>query len=656
MRWLWPLLVAGVLLLMPAARGDPGITSPGSNQGLATWTFSNAANYTLVNASLGSASGSLSWHSATSIDTSAADFGAALVQANVNLTAAPGDVVIDNTSQQGPLQTLVWQPDPANLSDNYLDKENGGNPNFGTAPDLTIGNWGGSSWGRAVLQFPALPLPSNATLVSANLRLFMFEPITNGLMYFSAHRMLDNWTEMGSNWNLRDGVTPWNTTGGDFDPIALSISAGVTNATGWLTWNVTGLAQGWWNGTIVNDGLMIRQVADTFLVLGQKDFYSSDSTNASYRPELVLGYTTPYSHAHLESRIVDAGSRATWGRLWWNATLPSGASVVVRTRSGNGFPPDANWSAWSAPLAAPGTRIASPAARYLQYSLDLYTPSSNSPSVHDVTVAFGRYAAAGRIDTQDFEPAALAGWGTVSLNATAPHGTTAALEYSQDGGASWLPAGSEGNLSAALALPIRFRILLATNDTTATPTVLGVTLGFRTVPGSGGSPGPLTGGADWPWLAALLALGGVGLVLLATRLRAAAFRPRGLFLIHVDGRLIARLGTEDLQDELAATAVFTLVLKFVRDSFRGPAGTGGELKSLQVDQRDISIARGRFLFLALVSEGAKPARLPARMYRFLDALETEHAARLERWDGLRTGNEAVEDELAAFFATGCRRG
>ncbi len=659
MRGFWPLLVIGALLLLPGVRGDPAVSSPGPAQGLATWTFSNPANYTTVNATLAGGAASLAWTASASMDASAADFEAGLHLVNVNVSSPNGDVVIADTSQPGPVRNLVWQPDPANVSDNYLDQQNGGKPNWGTAPNLVVGNWGGSAWGRAVLEFPRLPLPSNATLVGATLQLYFYDPIVPGLMYFSAHRLVDNWTEMESNWNTRDGVTPWTAAGGDFDPTALDTSAGVGTTPGWFTWNITSLAIGWWTGSVPNDGLMVRQVGDTTSTLGQKGFYSSDSAEASLRPRLLLSYTTPGSTGHFESRTADAGGKAVWGRVAWNATLPSGTYVAVRTRSGDTASVDATWSPWSALASAPNSPILSPPGRYLQYSLDLFTTSTASPSVHDVSLGFGRFPATARIDTQDFGPAWLQAWGDLSLNASLPSGTSAVLQYSQDSGSSWLPASSGTNLSSALVRPIRVRVLLATDNTTTTPSIRSVTLAYRVSVAPNGPPGngPLdvTTGAEIVGIGALAALAMVGALFLVLRLRAAAFHPIELFLIHADGRLIARVGTEEMQDEFAATAVFTLVLTFVRDSFRGPEGTGGELKSLQVDEHDVSIVGGRFLYLALVSEGPRPTQLSPRMYAFLSRLEAAHGGRLERWNGLREGNEALEAELARFLQKGYRR-
>ncbi len=656
MRRPWALLLVAALLVLPAVRADPALSSPASGQGLAEWTFSNPANYTLANASLSPNGASLAWSTATATDTTQADFAQASALENVNLTASPGDVVIDNTSKPGPVQNLTFQPTPAQLSDNYLYKGNGGNPNFGLSPELKSGNWGGGEWSRAILQFPALPLPANATLVGARLALYFYDPITTNPMDYSAHRMLDSWTELGSNWDTRDGVTPWNTTGGDFDPTALDTVSGIAATPGWFSWNVTGLVQGWWTGTIPNDGLMVRQVSDNTTVLGEKGFYSSDSTNTTLRPELQLTYTTPGSRGILVSRALDAGGRARWGSVWWNATVPAGTAVAVETRSGDTFPADASWSAWSAAYAGPGVAIASPPARYLEYEVILSTDSATSPSVHDVTVGWGRYATAGALTTQALDPPSLEAWGNLSLASTAPAGTSVALQVSQDNGSSWVAVADGQNLSSRLLLPIRVRILLATNDTTLTPAVATVSLAYRVAVPGGTGPLPAGGGSGVPWWAlGLLALA-LGALLVVLALRGPTFAAVGLLLIHADGRLVTQVGRERLlRDELATSAMLTLVLQFVRDSFRDAKGGGGELKSLEVDDRGVSIVKGDFLYLALIGEGTPPAQLSERMTGFLRRLEAEHGRRLQAWDGLRSGLDGLQGELEAFLEKGYRR-
>ncbi|HWD98765.1 MAG TPA: hypothetical protein VG345_07000, partial [Bryobacteraceae bacterium] len=96
-----------------------------------------------------------------------------------------------------------------------------------------------------------------------------------------------------------------------------------------------------------------------------------------------------------ESPVFDAGAVAQWGKLKWR-----GEGAVMRTRSGNSLRPDSTWSDWSAPVTNAGdSQIASPAARFLQFSAELskpeaaieyvtaaYLPQNNPPVVRSITV------------------------------------------------------------------------------------------------------------------------------------------------------------------------------------------------------------------------------------------------------------------------------
>lgn len=61
------------------------------------------------------------------------------------------------------------------------------------------------------------------------------------------------------------------------------------------------------------------------------------------------------------SKVLDAGIRAQYGRLSWDAT----GVLEFSTRTGNTREPDDTWSAWSNALAAPGP-VQSPPARFIQ--------------------------------------------------------------------------------------------------------------------------------------------------------------------------------------------------------------------------------------------------------------------------------------------------
>lgn len=100
-----------------------------------------------------------------------------------------------------------------------------------------------------------------------------------------------------------------------------------------------------------------------------------------------------------ETAVHDSGGVSRWGRLSWRGTAPEGASIAVRTRSGNSHRPDAAWSPWSAPVnEAAGAAVASPDARFIQWQATLtggavldsvrltYLPQNSRPVVKSVSV------------------------------------------------------------------------------------------------------------------------------------------------------------------------------------------------------------------------------------------------------------------------------
>lgn len=89
-----------------------------------------------------------------------------------------------------------------------------------------------------------------------------------------------------------------------------------------------------------------------------------------------------------ESEVRDATTVSSWGTISWRASVPAGARVELRTRSGNSATPDETWSAWSDPYAdAGGEQIRSPKARYLQWKATL-SGKDASPVLTSVTAAY----------------------------------------------------------------------------------------------------------------------------------------------------------------------------------------------------------------------------------------------------------------------------
>jgi hypothetical protein len=113
----------------------------------------------------------------------------------------------------------------------------------------------------------------------------------------------------------------------------------------------------------VDDNHLERLVADTeerqvgaVVMAGKRRFIATSDPVVFHEVKGVGG-----ADALWTSKVLDAGLRATFGKLGWRAE----GNVELSTRSGNTLVPDTSWSAWSAGLTAPG-EVKSPAARYVQ--------------------------------------------------------------------------------------------------------------------------------------------------------------------------------------------------------------------------------------------------------------------------------------------------
>jgi hypothetical protein len=104
----------------------------------------------------------------------------------------------------------------------------------------------------------------------------------------------------------------------------------------------------------------------------------------------------------IESDVFDSSMHSLWGRLSFEVNL-NGGQVAMATRSGNLDRPQKNWSAWAAvPGGAKGGRVASPAARFVQWKATL---TGGSPELDSVDVAYLPKNLEPRIDEIETTPA-----------------------------------------------------------------------------------------------------------------------------------------------------------------------------------------------------------------------------------------------------------
>lgn len=113
----------------------------------------------------------------------------------------------------------------------------------------------------------------------------------------------------------------------------------------------------------VSDNRVARLVVDTderqvgALVMAGKRRFVATSDPAVFREVKGQGGT----EAVWTSKVLDAGMRATFGKLAWR----SDGALELSTRSGNTATPDSTWTTWSNGLTGPGDVTSTP-ARYVQ--------------------------------------------------------------------------------------------------------------------------------------------------------------------------------------------------------------------------------------------------------------------------------------------------
>lgn len=165
--------------------------------------------------------------------------------------------------------------------------------NYGGVDYLQVSS--GLSWQqRAVLRFDLAKIPAGVQILSARLELRNASLLKAGRI--SAHRMTAAWTEGtklgggiadGATWTTHDGVAPWISAGGDFDPdpVASTQMTGMLTG-GWVGWEIGALVADWAAGVLPNHGLLLQGDG----IVEQANFASKESKTAADVPRLVVTY------------------------------------------------------------------------------------------------------------------------------------------------------------------------------------------------------------------------------------------------------------------------------------------------------------------------------------------------------------------------------
>lgn len=91
-----------------------------------------------------------------------------------------------------------------------------------------------------------------------------------------------------------------------------------------------------------------------------------------------------------ESEVIDTKTQSYWGMLKWEQRPPATGRIQFFSRSGNTQQPNSTWTPWLAlTTQSQQATIASPAARFLQWKLELASDQENaSPRVRQVKISY----------------------------------------------------------------------------------------------------------------------------------------------------------------------------------------------------------------------------------------------------------------------------
>ncbi len=177
-------------------------------------------------------------------------------------------------------QTLTIQPGSADGIDSYVYDPTPGD-NYGSDDGLYAGARAAGIC-RSYLQFSLDSLPEDAVIVGARLWLYYFYNVPGHAASIGVYPVLEAWTEGGITW---DDQPAFATTPED------TYTVPSMPTYDFRYWYVTELVRAWWDGSLVNYGVVLKS-PDEDGWEGWAGFYSSDGVS-SQRPKLEIIYYDP---------------------------------------------------------------------------------------------------------------------------------------------------------------------------------------------------------------------------------------------------------------------------------------------------------------------------------------------------------------------------
>ena len=204
------------------------------------------------------------------------------IQEDVNVSVNSEETTYLNWSlTYAPTQTITLQPGTEG-KDDYTSTTMP-DSNFATYTNLYVGTYSTSDYYRGYLQFDLSTVPADARLEDADLRLYQHDSEGSGNFQIGLHRVTSNWQENTITHNLQP-------TSSSETEALITVYTGSTT---WRNWDIDNLVQGWLDGSITNQGMVLKSTDETLTAIGiyfRSSDYTMDTTKC---PKLEIDYYLP---------------------------------------------------------------------------------------------------------------------------------------------------------------------------------------------------------------------------------------------------------------------------------------------------------------------------------------------------------------------------
>lgn len=172
---------------------------------------------------------------------------------------------------------------------------------------------------RTLMKFDLSGIPAGQQIDSATLTLFASTDFGGNLigLNMDVHAVTTPWIENQATWISASTGNPWTTAGGDFDPFVYATSTANPANQKPVAWNLNSLVQDWYDGSIDNEGLLIRSFEGNGLTFYANNLFNPDEL----RPFLAIEFSPiPEASSLL---MLSVGSVMMLGAIVARRAIPS---------------------------------------------------------------------------------------------------------------------------------------------------------------------------------------------------------------------------------------------------------------------------------------------------------------------------------------------